>query len=167
MLRCFLYILLFLFSLINSSFCSSIKFKCNNDIRQQEQSYGIPRNLLCAIANVESAMNPNAIYYNGKSYHFKTANEAKTFANRLVENGVKNFDIGLMQINYGYHHHKFDSLDHMLDPESNLQYGARFLNELYSRHKAWRTSVAYYNSSKLEHQRKYTSKILKTWVQLH
>ena len=53
-----------------------------------------------------------------------------------------------MQINYKFHGHKFEDLDHILNPEENVKYLAQFLKKLFKRHKSWNEAISRYHSSK-------------------
>lgn len=51
-----------------------------------------------------------------------------------------------MQINHRYHGAKFSSVQAMLDPHQNVDYAARFLAELHTRHVSWSLAVARYHA---------------------
>ena len=58
----------------------------------------------------------------------------------------KLIDLGCMQINHHYHGARFTSVAEMFDPHKNVQYAARFLNELRARHDTWTMAVARYHA---------------------
>jgi soluble lytic murein transglycosylase-like protein len=59
---------------------------------------------------------------------------------------LKLIDVGCMQINHHYHARHFASVEEMLDPARNVEYGARFLKELYAREGSWTMAVARYHA---------------------
>ena len=52
-----------------------------------------------------------------------------------------------MQISLKYHAKEFEYLEDILDPENNVEYGAKFLRSLYNRHKSWNEAISRYHSS--------------------
>ncbi len=52
--------------------------------------------------------------------------------------GATLIDLGCMQINHHYHAEHFKSVEEMLDPRRNVDYAARFLTRLKSRHDTGR-----------------------------
>ncbi len=59
---------------------------------------------------------------------FRTKAEAQTALERLKAQGTCNIDIGLMQVNWCAHRHRFAHLD-WLDPETNIRMAAMILRE--------------------------------------
>ena len=60
-----------------------------------------------------------------------------------------------MQMGTKFHAKKFENLNQILDPETNVKYAARLLKELYKVHKTWNeaiSKVSFINSKK---ERKY------------
>lgn len=85
------------------------------------RKYGIPPDILKAIAWKESRWNPAARGDGGKSY-------------------------GMMQI-YTSAHPNYDAARGQQDIAYNVDYGAKLLRSLYDRHKDWKTAVMRYNGS--------------------
>lgn len=146
---------------------------CSNHIARIERIEGIPRNLLAAMARVESGrMNqdsgavepwPWTLQAEGKSYYFETRSEAARQIQTLMKRGVKNIDVGCMQINIGHHGHNFPSVDHMLDPAKNVRYAAQFLKDLKSKEgTTWSTAVGNYHSTTDEHHKRYKELVFKS-----
>ena len=71
-----------------------------------------------------------------------------------------------MQINYKFHGHKFKNLDHILNPEENVKYAAKFLQKLFKRHKSWNEAISRYHSSEPARKRKYLTKVRNFWDKL-
>lgn len=81
--------------------------------------YGIPPDILKAVAWQESAWNPKALSFDGQ--HGK----------------------GVMQIDDRFH--KFASTPDVFDPVKNIEYGARYLSNLYKETGSWKMALKRYN----------------------
>ncbi len=81
-----------------------------------------------------------------------------------LDKGVTNIDIGLLQINWRFHGKHFKNISEILDTKNNIDYAASFLRKLYNIHGSWREAVRYYHSARPEHHRKYSRKIITTWL---
>ena len=72
----------------------------------------------------------------------------------LQDRGIRNIDVGCMQINLAYHGDAFDSIEDALDPETNVTYGAKFLRNLYEQKRDWiKAAMAYHSSVPTKAQR--------------
>ncbi|WP_425057130.1 lytic transglycosylase domain-containing protein [Rhodovulum bhavnagarense] len=129
---------------------------------------GLPETLLPAIARVESAYRsgkgavaawPWTLNEGGRGLYFKTRDEALDYLRNAVARGVRNIDVGCMQINYRWHHERFGSLQEMLDPVHNTAYAARFLSRLKARHGSWDEAAARYHSADPERGRRYLARV--------
>jgi len=125
---------------------------CASLIARTESSRNIPRGLLMAIAVTESALNgrPNPFAMNiaGRSYF---ANGYQDMANVISANwsrGVQSIDVGCMQVNLKYHGMKFPRMTDLLDPNTNVQYGASFLISLATQAGSWKDAVMSYHNKK-------------------
>lgn len=125
---------------------------------------GIPAHLLPAIARAESGKKqgplgvrawPWTLNQGGKGMYFKTKQEALDYLQSAVKRGVRNIDVGCMQINYRWHGHHFDSLEQMLEPAFNTAYAAQFLLELRKGAKDWMTAASHYHSKTPKHANRY------------
>lgn len=132
-------------------------------IKKFEQKYRIPKGLLKAIMKVESQGHPFAIYSNkrgGKksSVMLKGADKAVEYVKSLQRLGVKNINVGCMQINLKCHQAEDISL--WFSPEYNIEYAARFLKDLRQRMGSWKKAVAYYHSgTKKQFHARYLNKV--------
>jgi|GEM_PF-6658580 len=117
--------------------------------------YGhIPPHLLHAISLVESGISngkttspwPWTINVEGKGYTFKSKQEAIHAVQHFRKLGRESIDVGLMQINLKHHPHAFQSLEQAFDPAANIAYAARFLTELFFKHRSWHEAVKHYHS---------------------
>ena len=95
------------------------------------QRYGVPANLLYAMARVESNLNRKAV-------------------NRSHIQRTGSYDIGLMQINSSHlstlSRYRIKEVD-LFNPCTNIQVGAWLLADLFSRHGATWDAVGAYNAS--------------------
>jgi soluble lytic murein transglycosylase-like protein len=86
---------------------------------------GIPRELLVAIAGAESGFHPWALNIEGRQVYCRSREEAE----RLLST-VDKVDIGLMQINWPFWGPRLGlSKSQLLEPRTNLLYGARILKQ--------------------------------------
>ena len=83
------------------------------------QKYGVPQNILKAVAWQESSWNPNALSFDGQ--HGK----------------------GIMQIDD--RSHAFARTPEVFDPQKNIDYGTRYLSQLYKETGSWSAALKRYN----------------------
>ena len=133
-------------------------------ITQAEDRYLIPRGLLQAIAKIESGNRPYVLNIAGKAIIATSKQEAVAVANHYLDQGRSNIDLGVMQLNFYWHGSHFKNIEEMLTPSSNINYGAKFLSELYKQHGTWQKAVRYYHSSSPEHYKQYSRKVLISWL---
>ena len=115
---------------------------CALQTARAERRIGIPRHLLNAISLAESGRCnksrkanvawPWTVTSAGQGRFFNTKAEALAEVEFLMTEGVRNIDVGCMQVNLYYHADAFESLAEALDPEANVTYGASYLKNLYS-----------------------------------
>lgn len=138
-------------------------------IERMELKYSIPHGLLLAIALTESGRHnkeylksvpwPWTVNACGKSYYFKTKNEAIQKVLELRQSGVRCIDIGCMQINLLFHGNAFKSLHDAFTPECNIEYAAKLLRDIYVKTRSWETAVCYYHSKNERLHKRYYSKV--------
>lgn len=97
------------------------KQQINQMLEAAARKYGIPPDILKAVAYKESGWNPNAVGDGGKSF-------------------------GMMQI-YTAAHPDYDVARGKADPSYNIEYAARMLAGLYKQTGSWREAVRRYNGS--------------------
>lgn len=145
---------------------------CENEIEKAEYMLNIPDNLLRAIGTVESGRSANnhqkrawpwTICANGKSMHFDNKNDAISALKKLKSKGMKNIDVGCMQINLAAHPNAFASLEEAFDPKANVTYASRFLLKLKQYYNSWTKAVAYYHSKTEKFYKKYCFSVYNTW----
>ncbi len=90
--------------------------------------------------------------------------EASEMVQLYLDQGNTNIDLGVMQVNLRWHGKYFKNIEEMLTPEYNIKYAAKLLTSLYQQHGTWQKAVRYYHSAKPEYHRKYSKKIILTWL---
>lgn len=107
--------------------------------------------ILAGIAMNESAYAgrpwPWTLNVAGRGYFFKTREGAYHALNDLLSQGRCEFDVGIMQVNWCYHHQRFTSAWDALAPSTNIHVAEEILNENYSKTHSVAEDVAYYNSA--------------------
>jgi len=143
---------------------------CEAEILRASQKYGVPAAILYAVGltetGVRGSLQPYALNIEGKAVFAKSAAEAAREFARAQQRGAKLIDLGCMQINYHYHATHFRSLADMLDPRQNVDYAARFLAELRSRHDTWSMAVARYHADPNNDpaQKRYVCRVIANMV---
>ena len=131
-----------------SSFGNPTPAACEYWLAQAELKYGIPPYLLHAVAITESGRNnrpnPFAMNIGGRSYFASSTADMVQIVER--NGGGKNIDLGCMQVSLRHHGYKFDNWQRLLDPQTNVEYGAFFLRSLAVELGSWDRAVAAYHS---------------------
>ena len=120
---------------------------CNAAFPAAESRWQIPKGLLSAIAQVESNRWPWIIDTAGTSHSFASKAEAEAAVASLTAQGLRNVDVGCMQISLLHHPDAFSSLSQAFDPATNIDYAARFLAGLHRLSGSWEAAIARYHSS--------------------
>jgi hypothetical protein len=147
---------------------------CSTETARNERAYGIPNALLDSVSIVESGRYdqtrkatiawPWTIMAEGQGRFLPTKAEAVAEVRRLKAKGVKNIDVGCMQVNLMYHPQAFASLEDAFEPAHNVAYAARFLKGLYEATKHWPTAASYYHSQNPTLAATYREKLMKVWT---
>lgn len=123
---------------------------CEPEIVRAAERYRIPIGILYAVGLAETgrkgSLQPNALNIEGKAVFPASRTAAVATVQEARRSGAKLIDLGCMQINQYYHGEHFRSLGDMLDPKQNVDYAARFLVTLKSRHDTWSMAVARYHA---------------------
>ncbi len=130
--------------------------------RQVAAEYGIPAQLFYAVALTESRRAivsgrtipwPWSLNMAGQSLRFPTRKAAWQALRTFLDQGVRRVDIGLMQINWGYHAKRLGNPWRALDPYHNLRVGAQILLAEYRRSGDWMEAAGrYHNPGKTPRQ---------------
>lgn len=72
---------------------------------------------------------PWAINNAGNSFIPNSQQEAEALLNEMLDQGKRNIDVGIMQVNLRWHGHRVAKPEHLLNPNTNLEIGAGLLAE--------------------------------------
>lgn len=146
---------------------------CAEAILRQERRGLTPRHLLTAIALNESGRAhpgtgtrlawPWAVMAEGRGRYLATKAEAIAEVRELQARGVRNIDVGCMQINLMYHPDAFASLEAAFDPATNVAYAAAYLGELFDELGSWEEAAGRYHSATPMHKIPYQNRVIATW----
>lgn len=149
---------------------------CESEIVKAERKYGIPNRLLMAIGTVESGRSlgnikstrpwPWTICARGKSYYCSTKSAAIATVKRLMARGIRNIDVGCMQVNLMHHSKAFQTLEEAFTPHNNVDYAARFFTKLRKTCSTWTKAVGHYHSSLAAYYKPYCEKVYNTWCRV-
>ncbi|MEH6630211.1 MAG: transglycosylase SLT domain-containing protein [Halopseudomonas aestusnigri] len=146
---------------------------CAGIITKTEMRKTIPLHLLRAISLVESGKWDKAkgarvawpwtVMAEGKGRYLHSKEAAINEVRMLKAKGVRNIDVGCMQVNLHHHSKAFASLDEAFDPQKNVAYAAQFLVDLRKKSPSWTSAVGRYHSYNQEFSTPYRRKVLKAW----
>lgn len=148
---------------------------CEHAIAEAEKKFSIPNRLLFAIGSVESGRSldakkkiiwPWTICASGKSYYCSTKSAAIATVKRLMSRGIRNIDVGCMQVNLLHHSKAFKNLEEAFTPQKNAEYAAHFLNELKETHGSWTCAVGYYHSKAPRYYKPYCTSVYREWTKV-
>jgi len=137
---------------------------CKEAISKQESQKGIPRDLLKAIASVESGISPWAVNAHGRAHIFPSKQGAVTYIRQLLEEGSGNFSIGCMQLHYASHRRHFTSIEDMLEPEKNIAHAAKLIKNLERRHGSMDRAIKLYHSPTPAYHNRYKNRVYSMWA---
>lgn len=119
--------------------------------RPTAEREGLEPSILAGIAMTESRYGkrpwPWTLNVAGKGYYFPSRQHAFDFAQKVLASGRRNFDVGVMQVNWHYHGHRFPSLWEAFDFRANIDVGAKILSEENRRAGNLAVAVARYHSA--------------------
>jgi len=146
---------------------------CRHTITTVERAHGIPTELLSAISLAEAGRWdanrsaqitwPWTVYAEGRGRYLPSKAAAIAMVKKLKAKGVRNIDVGCMQINLHFHAKAFASLEDAFDPQKNAEYAARFLTRLQAKHRSWSQAVAHYHSATRKLNRPYRHRVMRFW----
>lgn len=115
----------------------------------------VPASILYALAAAESGQRlasggyrpwPWTLNVAGTPRRFRTASAALEALRAHLDAGQTNIDIGLMQVNWHWHSHRFASPAEALAPYTNLCVGARILREQHDAATDWLQAAGLYHA---------------------
>ncbi len=149
---------------------------CTRSIAAAEAARQIPQYLLQAIASVESGrwsaaekVNlawPWTVYAEGRGRYLPSKAAAIAEVEALLRRGVRNIDVGCMQVNLHYHGRAFSSLEEAFDPVHNVAYATSFLVDLRRTTRSWTNAVKSYHSRTRSLHVPYRKRVYRAWREL-
>lgn len=146
---------------------------CGRHIAAAEQILSLPRHLLTAISRTESGRWsrerqahlawPWTVMAEGKGRYLPTKAAAIAEVQALKAKGVRNIDVGCMQINLHFHPDAFESLAQAFDPAFNVAYAAKFLTDLRAETNSWTKTIGRYHSATPHFANRYRGKVFRYW----
>ena len=148
---------------------------CAEQTARAERRMAIPRHLLGAISLAESGRWdadrranvawPWTVTSGGQGRFFDTKAEALAEVEILMTEGVRNIDVGCMQVNLYYHGGAFETLEEAFDPRTNATYAAAYLKNMYLITGDWTDAAGYYHSQTPSRNGPYKEKVRAFWRQ--
>ncbi|MGO1118367.1 transglycosylase SLT domain-containing protein [Rhodovibrionaceae bacterium A322] len=146
---------------------------CRQHVVTAEKLVSIPRHLLSAISSVESGRWSKAhqariswpwtVMAEGKGRYLPSKAKAIAEVKALQARGIRNIDVGCMQINLHYHGDAFTDLEQAFDPAFNVAYAASFLLKLRQEQRSWTRAIGRYHSATPKYAIRYKVKVRKAW----
>ena len=166
--------------------------------RQVADEVNVPVDILYAIAFTESGYQYQTVYnpwpwtlnIEGKAYRFTNRHSMLVKLKQAIQD-KRSVDIGIMQINWRWHKHRFespqrdikspqrnieslqpsDSLKPALDPYTNLKTGAEILVEQYQETGDWWLAVGRYHSPgqtkrSIKRAKRYRQRVRQHWLRI-
>jgi soluble lytic murein transglycosylase-like protein len=126
--------------------------------------------ILYGIAIVESGRGktpwPWTLNVEGKPYFFIDRESAWNAAQKLTAHHYDHFDIGMMQVNWHYHRHRFRSIWEALDPQINRRIAEDILREQWLATGHLPSAIARYHSADPKLGLPYLKKVIRVLNEL-
>lgn len=122
------------------------------------RAFGIPPQLVKAIARQESSCRPLVVNIAGKDYYPKTLEYALKLC-EIAEESQLQYDVGLMQINRYWIHKYRIPVRVLFNPADNIHMGCFILNNEIRKHGLNWKAVGRYHSRTAWRAKNYVSKI--------
>lgn len=140
---------------------------CDIAAQKAAKTYQVPAEILMAVARVETGRQsgntlhpwPWAVNLGGEGHWADTMEEAMSVAQSALDEGRLNIDIGCFQLNIRWHSKGFMSLADMFDPQTNADYAAGFLAQLYRETGDWKAAVGAYHSRNADLAEAYADRV--------
>ena len=146
---------------------------CARHIEAAEDILNLPPKILAAISLAESGRYskehsatlawPWTVMAEGRGRYLPTREAAIAEVEALKARGVRNIDVGCMQINLMYHGEHFDTVEQAFDPAFNIAYAAKYLLDLRRETRSWVRAMTRYHSATPVHAERYRAKVLSIW----
>ena len=147
--------------------------RCALAVISAEANASLPPFLLSAISKIESGRWhkpskdrkawPWTVRALGKGHYFDDKAAALAFVRQLQASGVRNIDVGCLQVNLHYHPKAFANLEEALDPGQNAAYAATLLTRLRQESNSWTAAIGRYHSRTPTLSGPYRLKVFRAW----
>ncbi|MEA3278187.1 MAG: lytic transglycosylase domain-containing protein [Pseudomonadota bacterium] len=138
------------------------------------RAHNIPTDIFYAVALTESGKIvdrfrtrrpwPWTLNVGGKGYFYASREDAHRALRRFLAQGKRSIDIGLMQVNWRWHRDKLGDAWRALDPDHNLQVGARILATCYrERRDRWDAVGCYHAPNNPTFASRYRKNVAAHW----
>jgi len=145
--------------------------------RRVAAAHGIPSELFYAVALAESGKRishlrttrpwPWTLNIQGEGLYFPSRQAAVYAAHQALAKGRRSVDIGLMQVNWGYHKTALRSVEAAIDPYQNLAVGAAILAECFRMRGDWWAAVGCYHApSDAYRASRYRERVKRIWSRI-
>lgn len=146
---------------------------CGWAVAKVERAFRIPEKLMAAMTMAETGRWDKRLRgHYAWPWTVRSQNRGRYLANKdaaiaevrkLQRQGVKNIDVGCMQVNLQHHPKAFESLTQAFDPLQNAEYAAHFLTSLHRDTRSWSRAVARYHSGLEARGRRYWRRVSTLW----
>lgn len=115
----------------------------------------VPPEVLYGIAMSESGNRLRSGHFRPWPWTLNVAGVPRRYPSRMeawkgliffLKQGIHSIDVGLMQVNWRYHHDKLGTPWRALDPVYNTQTGAKILRAEYQKTREWKQAIGRYHS---------------------
>ncbi len=115
----------------------------------------IPSSILYGIALAESGKMLRTKKFRPWPWTLNVAGIPRRYSSRkaalngllfYLQQGIRSIDIGIMQVNWKYHHKKLGTPWQALEPFNNTRTGAKILNAQYKKTGNWKIAIGRYHS---------------------
>lgn len=140
---------------------------CDLAAQKAAATHLVPVEILMAVARVETGRKSGASFrpwpwtvnLGGQGHWAADLDEAMGIAQAALDEGRLNIDIGCFQLNIRWHSKGFMSLADMFDPQTNADYAARFLRQLYQETGDWNAAIGAYHSRDADRAAAYAERV--------
>ena len=146
---------------------------CRSGAAAAARAHDLPPLLLEAIALTESGRWnaaegetlawPWTVMAEGRGHFLPSKEAAVETVRNLQARGIRNIDVGCLQINLHHHPNAFADLDQAFDPVRNAAYAAGFLAQLRQEARSWTRAIGHYHSRRVLRGDTYRAKVYKAW----
>ncbi|MHB8408373.1 MAG: transglycosylase SLT domain-containing protein [Acidiferrobacterales bacterium] len=134
----------------------------NTLIRMEAKASGVPWPVLWGVVREESRGWPWTIDVEGHAHTYADRAVMEQALKFWLGKGLTNVDVGLAQINWGWHGKAFDwNVAAAVDPIRNLRTAAHILYRDHAKLGGWGAAVAAYHGGAAAQQRRYAQGVLR------